>query len=67
MFSVEYKSGGSRGGSVICPISSHTMSQTLLLKGVKDVVITLSSMQVKYSQAEKKIYTFLNECTITAK
>jgi len=30
MFSVEYKLGLSQGGSVICPISSLTMSQAFL-------------------------------------
>jgi hypothetical protein len=33
MFSVEYKPGVSQGGSVICPISSVTMSQAFSQKG----------------------------------
>ena len=50
MFSLEYKPGVSRGGSVICPISSLTMSQVLLLKGVK---IDMPSQYGAFKQAQK--------------
>jgi hypothetical protein len=37
MFSLEYKPGVSQGGSVICPISSLTMSQVFL--GIREALL----------------------------